>query len=247
MQGAPHQPGDDRGPGARQAQGRSVQPGIRNRDPFDPGRVGRIRQDPGRQPHRYRRHQARPAAARPQDHRSGGVRQARRTGCGPADGRFHERGGARLRQARDLHRPRARPRLRRGKPQDHRGQLLQPCAPRAAGGGRGAQVRAQGRLRRPFDGAQHVHRRRTRLLAHPRRHRHRPEAGLRRGRSPPGVHVHRLPGRADGRARPHRRRQPPRHHHPRVRHGDPGQLPDSRATSTRSTRSSTNSCRWAPA
>ena len=32
--------------------------------------------------------------------------------------------------------------------------------------------------------------------------------------------------RADGRARPHRRRQPPRHHHQRVRHGDPGKLAD---------------------
>ena len=53
-----------------------------------PGRARRVRQNPGRQPYRHRRHQTRPAAARPQDHRPGGVRQARRTGCGPADGRF---------------------------------------------------------------------------------------------------------------------------------------------------------------
>ena len=35
-------------------------------------------------------------------------------------------------------------------------------------------------------------------------------------------------GGTDGRTRPHRRRQPPRHPHQRVRHRDSRQLPDSR-------------------
>ena len=49
--------------------------------------------------------------------------------------------------------------------QDHRRQLLEPRAPRAAGGGRRPQVWPQSRVRRPFDGAQHGHRRRSGLPA----------------------------------------------------------------------------------
>ena len=90
------------------------------------------------------------------------------------------------------------------------------------------QVRPQGRVRRPFDGAQHVHRRRPRLPAHPRRHRRGPEAGQRHSGRQARLHVHRLPGRTDGRTRPHRRRQPPRYPHQRVRHRDSRQFPDSR-------------------
>ena len=111
---------------------------------------------------------------------------------------------------------------------NHRRQLLLPRAPCAAGGGRRPQVRPQGRVRRPFDGAQHVHRRRPRLPAHPRRHRRGPEAGQRHSGRQARLHVHRLPGRTDGRTRPHRRRQPPRYPHQRVRHRDSRQLPDSR-------------------
>ena len=85
--------------------------------------------------------------------------------------------GPGLRQAGDLHRSGARPGVRTGHSQDHRGQLLQPRAPRAAGRRRRPQVRPQGRVRRTFHGPQHVHRSRSGLPASARGHRHRPEAG----------------------------------------------------------------------
>ena len=67
--------------------------------------AGRLCQDPGRLPDRHGRYQARPAAARPPHHRPRRIRQDRRKGRGPADDGLHQRRGARLRQARDLHRP----------------------------------------------------------------------------------------------------------------------------------------------
>ena len=62
-------------------------------------------------------------------------------------------------------RPGTRPGVRHRDAQDHRRQLLEPRAPRAAGGGRRPQVWPQSRVRRPFDGAQHGHRRRSGLPA----------------------------------------------------------------------------------
>ena len=68
-------------------------------------------------------------------------------------------------EAGDLDRPGTRPGVRHRDAQDHRRQLLEPRAPRAAGGGRRPQVWPQSRVRRPFDGAQHGHRRRSGLPA----------------------------------------------------------------------------------
>ena len=94
----------------------------------------------------------------------------------------------------------------------HRLQLRQPRAPHPAGARPGARARPQGRLRRPLDGPQHGHRPRPRLPQRARRPGRRHEGAGEAAGQPGLPDLHRLPGRADGRAVPHGQ---PRPRHPR--------------------------------
>ncbi len=88
----------------------------------------------------------------------------------------------------------------RGRAAGHRGLLLQPRAPGAAGAGRGRRARAQGRAGRPVDAAQHGRRPRPRLPQRARRACWSTARALRQPPRRPGADLHRVAGRADGRA-----------------------------------------------
>ncbi len=106
----------------------------------------------------HRRLQDGPAAARRTAHRPERLRPARRRRRRPVHGRLDQRRGAGVHAARARHRAGARPGLRRGAAPDHRRVVRQPRPPGPAGARRGRRAPAQGRLRRPVDGAQHGHR-----------------------------------------------------------------------------------------
>ena len=128
---------------------------------------------------------------------------------------------------------------------DHRRVLRLARAPRAAGARRRGQAPAQGRLRRPVDGAQHGRRPRPRLPARARRPDGRPATTPRtlppeRGRA----HLHRFAGRADVGAVAHGQPRPPQI---RIGPGDTvvlASLARSPATRPRSTGSSTGCPGW---
>ena len=79
--------------------------------------------NPGRGSAAYRRLQDGSAPAGRPAHRPGRLRPARRRGRGPADVRFHQRRGARLRHLRAGHRSGPERDVRQHQPADHRGLL----------------------------------------------------------------------------------------------------------------------------
>ena len=95
-----------------------------------------------------------------------------RAGRGSADDGLHQRPRCQASSSRTtLHSdPRSTRRSRRRAPARSSSPQLLPrtCTASQQVVDVAPQVRAQGRLRRPLDGAQHVHRRRPRLPAHPR-------------------------------------------------------------------------------
>ena len=109
----------------------------------------------------------------------------------------------------------------------HRVQLRQPRAPDPAGARRRARPRSQGRLRRPLDGAQHGHRPRPRLPQGAQGPGRRPQGAREAGGRQDHPDLHRVAGRADGRAVPDGQ---PRPHDPRRRgrHRAARQLADPR-------------------
>ena len=169
---------------------------------------------------RDRRLQDGPAAARRPADRSPRVRAAGRRGRRPVPRRLHERRRARLHAARAQHRPGARPGDRQGAAPRHRGELLEPCPPRAAGAGCRGRPRPARGAARPQHGAQHGHRRRPRLPPRSRGRLHRLQEGARPARRQDRLHVDGLAGRADGRAQPHGQ-QRPRDRARAGRHRDP--------------------------
>ncbi len=118
------------------------------------------------------------------------------------------------------HRARPRPGVRRGEQARHRRVLRQPRAPRPAGARRRRTAPAQGRLRRPLDGAQHGSGPRPRLPPRARGPARRREDARRPARRRDRARLHRLAGRADVGAVPDRQPRP-RHPDRRGRHRDP--------------------------